>query len=202
MVRGGHIEALSDEALVRMALTDAEGTAARCAASELFGRYTRIVYRWCHRVVRDPDQALDLAQETLISAYRNLSAFRGEGRFVSWIYSITRNCCLAAQRRPSLLRDEESDPDELSSDRVLQDRALEEYEDEDRLRKLIRTHLEPREQDAIWLRCFERMPVETITQVLRIEQASGARGVLQSARRKLRAALDRRTEEDRGQRDG
>ena len=46
-----------------------------------------------------------------------------------------------------------------------------------------------REQEAIYLRCFERLPVDEITSLLSITGASGARGLLQSARRKLRAAL-------------
>ena len=58
-----------------------------------------------------------------------------------------------------------------------------------RIYALIRSALEPEEQKVIWLRCFDRMPVEEITRVLGIESASGARSVLQRARRKLRAAL-------------
>jgi hypothetical protein len=41
------------------------------------------------------------------------------------------------------------------------------------------------------LRCFERMPVDRITETLCLENASGARGLLQTARRKLRAELER-----------
>ena len=37
---------------------------------------------------------------------------------------------------------------------------------------------------------FERMPVDEITKMLKIESASGARGVLQTARRKLKAAME------------
>jgi DNA-directed RNA polymerase specialized sigma24 family protein len=54
---------------------------------------------------------------------------------------------------------------------------------------LVRRHLDPLEREAIWLRCYEGMPVEEITGLLGIDTASGARGILQRARRKLRAAL-------------
>ena len=47
------------------------------------------------------------------------------------------------------------------------------------------------ERQAIVMRCFERVPVGDITDALRIEGASGARGLLQTARRKLRAVLER-----------
>jgi DNA-directed RNA polymerase specialized sigma24 family protein len=47
---------------------------------------------------------------------------------------------------------------------------------------------------VLWLRCFEKVPVDEITRMLGITEASGARGVLQRARRRLRAAL---AEDDR-----
>jgi RNA polymerase sigma factor (sigma-70 family) len=71
---------------------------------------------------------------------------------------------------------------------------LEEREDEKRILALIRSKLEPNEQRVIWLRCFERMPVDEITRVLGLESASGARGLLQKARRRLRNALRERQE--------
>ena len=52
----------------------------------------------------------------------------------------------------------------------------------------IRDELEPQEQEALWLRCFEGLSVDAITEVLAVREASGARAVLQRARRKLRAA--------------
>jgi len=50
-------------------------------------------------------------------------------------------------------------------------------------------------REALWLRCFEHMPVDEIGRVMRLENASGARGLLQRARRKLRAALAQRVSE-------
>jgi RNA polymerase sigma-70 factor (ECF subfamily) len=187
-----------DEALAALVAQDPHGSEAGPAAAELLGRYSKITYRWCLRIVGDREGALDLAQEALLNAYRHLGGYRGTGRFVSWMYVITRNCCLCALRRPSLLRDDGVDPDGQAGDRPGPDQVLEEHYDEDSLLALIRTHLDPREQEAIWLRCIERMPVDAITRLLRIEDASGARGLLQSARRKLRRALEQRDAGEEG----
>ena len=57
------------------------------------------------------------------------------------------------------------------------------------LLELIQTALSPLDQQVLWLRCVEKMPVDGITRLLDIREASGARAVLQRARRHLRAAL-------------
>jgi RNA polymerase sigma-70 factor (ECF subfamily) len=179
----------SDEALLAAHRVDPGGARGREAVSLLFGRYYGRVYAWCRRMVNDPERALDLAQEVMISAYRHLAHFEGRSRFGSWLFAIARNRCLGELRRPELLRDEEVDPDDLVVPRPDPERELIDRLDEEQLLTLIRERLEPREQEALWLRCFERMPVDAITEVLGVDGASGARGLLQQARRKLRAAL-------------
>lgn len=176
--------------LLRRAVADSESPAGRGAASELLGRYRERVYIWCLRYVRDHEQALDMAQEVLISAYRNLDSFGGRSQFGSWIFSITRNRCLSELRRPSLLVDEGTDPDDRASRQAAPDQDLEDRLAEEELLELIRQRLDPIEQQALSLRCFEKMPVDEITKILGIGEASGARGILQRARRKLRAAIE------------
>jgi RNA polymerase sigma factor (sigma-70 family) len=178
-----------DMELLRQALEYPDSQAGRHAASMLLDRYRDRVYIWCLRYVRDHEQALDMAQEVLISAYRNLGSFGGRSQFGSWIFSITRNRCLSELRRPSLLMDEEADPDQQAARQESPDQDLENRLAEEELLELIRHRLDPVEQQALWLRCFEKMSVDEITKLLAITKASGARGVLQRARRKLRAAL-------------
>ncbi len=183
---------LDDEELVRRARRDPLGQDGRDAASELFGRYQERVYLWCFRRVRDHERALDLAQDVLVSAYRSLDTFEGRSRYASWLFAIARNRCYRALRPPSLWRDEDAEPDDLPDAHKGPDVLLEEREDEETVLELLKEALEPREQMALWLRCFENLPVEEITRRLEIPAATGARGVLQSARRKLRAALEKR----------
>jgi RNA polymerase sigma-70 factor, ECF subfamily len=49
-------------------------------------------------MVREHEQALDLAQEALLGAYRGLVSFEGRSGFASWLFVIARNCCLAVLR--------------------------------------------------------------------------------------------------------
>ena len=57
--------------------------------------------------------------------------------------------------------------------------------------------LTKQEKDALWMRCFEALPVDVITRQLDITGATGARAVLQKARRKLRRALEERNRQGR-----
>lgn len=189
MVRPGALAGLSDEALCREALADREGVRGRAAAEELFGRYRRRVYAWCYRVVGERERALDLAQDALARAWRALPSYAGDGPFAGWLFVVVRNRCRSGMRRRSLVRDDEADPDALPG--RAQD-PLDEVAarlDGGRVLELMARALTPREQEALWLRAMEGLSVEHITAVLGVEGASGARGLLQGARRRLRAAL-------------
>jgi DNA-directed RNA polymerase specialized sigma24 family protein len=68
------------------------------------------------------------------------------------------------------------------------ERRMEEREDQERLIELMRDVLDPIEQEALWLRYGENASVDDITRSLDLKTVSGARGLMQTARRKLRAA--------------
>jgi RNA polymerase sigma factor (sigma-70 family) len=180
--------ALADTELIRRAREDPGAAGRRRAVSLLLERYQDRVYLWCYRMLREHEQALDTAQEVLLSAYRKLGSFEGRSEFSSWLFVIARNRCLSALRKPSIFEDEGEMPESVDPS-AGPDRRLEERLDEEAFLELVRGRLEPIEQEALWLRCFERVPIEEMTQMLRLESASGARGLLQRARRKLRAAM-------------
>jgi RNA polymerase sigma-70 factor (ECF subfamily) len=68
----------------------------------LVTKYQRKLHRLLARLVRDPAEVEDLAQETFIKAYRALASFRGESAFYTWLYRIGLNTAknhLVAQGR-------------------------------------------------------------------------------------------------------
>lgn len=189
-------EGRPDDELVRLAKTGRDTTPGRRAATELLGRYRRPVYVWCFRYVGEHEHALDLSQDVLMQAWQSLASFEGRSKFSSWLFAIARNRCLNEMRRVRLFEDDEPDFERVDGGSSNPAREFEEREDEEALIGLIRRALEPLERKALWLRCFERLPVNEITQILQLESATGARGLLQKARRKLKAAIEEGERDD------
>ena len=82
------------------------------AATELITRHERRVYAVCLRVLGNPDDAADAAQDALLAMIRKLDGFRGEAAFTTWLYRVTMNVCYdhlrRAKRRPVLRRDDDA----------------------------------------------------------------------------------------------
>lgn len=196
MMERSALAAAADAELVQ--LVRAGGDHAETAATELFGRYRGRVYGWCRRYHRDPEQALDLAQDVMLTAWRSLGTWTGKAPFGGWLFVVTHHACLRSLRSRTTLSDDECQLENLPDPRPDPASDLEDRQEREALLALVREHLDPSEQRAVWLRFSERMPVDEITQVLGITSASGARGMLQTARRKLKAAHGRAGRDESG----
>ena len=60
-----------------------------------------MLYRDCVRMVRSPDVARDLVQETFIKVWQRCATFRGESELLPWIRTILRHRVLDFLRRQS-----------------------------------------------------------------------------------------------------
>lgn len=100
---------LSDEQIVEIAVSNDPD-----AFGEIVKRWERKIFALCYGMLSREEDARDAAQETFISAYRNLSNFRGEAKVSSWLHRIAVNQCLTKQRR-SKVRSESSLEDESSA---------------------------------------------------------------------------------------
>src|SRR5437899_3923544 len=65
----------------------------------LVERYQRRVYQLALGMVRDPDEAMDITQETFVRVHRYLPSFKGDSSFFTWTYRIATNLCLDSARR-------------------------------------------------------------------------------------------------------
>ena len=72
------------------------------AFASLVDEHQRYVYNLALRVVKDENEALDLAQETFVRAWTALPNFKGQSQFRTWLYRIVTNLCY--NRLPNLRR--------------------------------------------------------------------------------------------------
>jgi len=76
----------------------------RAAFDLLVLRYQHKVVKLVARLLRDPAEAEDVAQEAFVKAFRAIGSFRGDSAFYTWLYRIAvntaRNAMASRQRRP------------------------------------------------------------------------------------------------------
>ena len=85
--------ALEDQAVIRRVLAGE-----RDAFRLLVEKYQRLVFGAALRVVRDPDEAEDLAQETFVKAYSHLAQYDARWAFATWLLTIATRTALNAAR--------------------------------------------------------------------------------------------------------
>ncbi len=90
---------------VDLALVERVRRGERHAFDLLVIKYQRKIMRLLSRMIHDPAEIEDVAQEAFIKAYRALPQFRGDSAFYTWLYRIAlntaRNWQAASFRRPA-----------------------------------------------------------------------------------------------------
>lgn len=174
----------------------------RPAFEELVRRYDRDVLRLALNLVRGTEDARDLYQEIFLKVYRNLSRFRFECSFYTWVYRVATNVCLDHLRRKNTRREEQAPqapegegvaPDFF--DQQVEQRAAANPERQflgQELGKHIDAALDglsPRERMVFELKHYEGLRLRVIGDMLGTSEET-VKNSLFRATRKLRASLD------------
>ena len=161
----------------------------RDAFAALVDRHGVYVYNLALRLVGQPQEAEDLAQEAFVRAWRALPGFRAEAQFRTWLYRIVTNLCY--NRLPRLRADLDSLPPDASAQ--LPDaapgveRQLVNAELQDALRAAI-AGLPPGYRLLITLRHLQGLSYEEIAVAADMPLGTVKTGIFR-ARRLLREAL-------------
>jgi RNA polymerase sigma factor (sigma-70 family) len=145
------------------------------------------VVRLCCRWAGDLGAGEELAHDALAEAWKKLPELPLYGSFTGFVFSIARNKQLNQRRRISE-RLTEDGVMELASEEGSALHALRAEEQEELLLRAI-AGLPQQEQDAVYWKYFHGLSVDEITLRLGLTNSSGARSVLQNAKRHLQARL-------------
>jgi RNA polymerase sigma-70 factor (ECF subfamily) len=137
-------------------------------------KYQNKIIQLAYRYVHDKDEAMDVAQEAFIKAYKALGRFRGDSAFYTWIYRIAintaKNHLVASGRRPP-----RSDIDAQDAEQYDGAAGLKEYATPERLllkdeiKETVASAIEDLPDDlrtAITLRELEGLSYEEIAQAM------------------------------------
>lgn len=152
------------------------------------------VYSLALKITKNPDDALDAAQEVFLKAYTYLASFRGDSRFSVWLYRLTYNQCLdlvrARKRKPVVsisAQNEDEDDMDFADDRPTPHQLAESRE----LRLAIAKAVDalPEEQRQVFvLREFNDYDYSAISEELDINIGT-VKSRLARARKKVAAEL-------------
>ena len=137
-------------------------------------KYQSRVVNVISRYLRDPVEALDLAQEAFIKAYRALPNFRGDSAFYTWLYRIAintaKNYLVAQSRRPPGNDIEAADAEQFEGPSALKETATpESMMLRDEIQQVIFSAIEALPEDlrtAITLRELEDLSYEEIAEAM------------------------------------
>jgi RNA polymerase sigma-70 factor (ECF subfamily) len=181
--------------------TDEAALIERCRAGDLAAfeplveKYRQRAFRLAYNVLRDPEEALDVAQDAFIRAFQALPSFRGDSAFYTWLFRIVMNVARDRARQHAARgrafgteRVEEKDWDRILVDAgTAPDANATQIEERERISRALATLSEPH-RAIIMLSDLEGLSYREIAEVLNIPMGT-VMSRLHNARRRLRDAL-------------
>ncbi len=193
---------LSDEELIARWREERESPQAQILLGDLFQRHHAKVGLWCLRLTGDRESAADLAQEVFIKAFEALRNFRGDAKFSTWLYTIARNHCYNQIKARATAPERIGEPlmNDLPEERDGPHEQLEREHSSRLFSDMVRQSLTEIESQVMTLHYVEELPLDAVTRMLKLENQSGAKSYIVSARRKLARAVERLKARDGGSR--
>ena len=132
----------------------------RCFAC-LLDRYSRPVHALICKIVHNREDAEELAQDVFVKAFENLSRFKGDCSFSTWLYRIAYNAAISAMRK-------------TKHEWLAIDEHLNQVDNSERVRLLEQALalLPPEERAVILLFYWQGKSVEEIAQISGLSEAN------------------------------
>lgn len=160
-------------------LVERARTGDRRAFGRLVEKYQRRVYALAFGILRQRDDAWDVAQEAFVKAYKKLDKFEGTSAFYTWLYRITYNLSIDTLRDKARRETVDLEDARATEDRGEGDARLSQHPDREAQRKELHrvlqealSKLSDKHRAIIVLREVEGLSYEEMAEVLGISKGT------------------------------
>lgn len=169
------------------------------AFEQLVRAHDHAVLRMAYNLLHSEEDARDVYQEVFLRVYRNLSKFRFDCSFKTWLYRIVSNLCLDQLRKRKVRKEESATFDTEAGEVDRFQFVPEQRADVDPQRQMMSTEVQtrvqevlgqltPRERLVFEMRHFQGMRLRAIGESLSVTEEA-AKNCLFRATQKMRSAL-------------
>ncbi len=135
------------------------------AFSFLIDKYQNLVYTLALKLLKKPEDAEEMAQDTFVKAFQKIDTYEGKSKFSTWLYSITYNACISELRKRrvefSSFDDRQiSDSDEMKMHDYYRETKK---EDQEKYLNLALSKLQEDDQVLVTLYYFENQSMDEIS---------------------------------------
>lgn len=159
----------------------------RSAQYALYKQYSKAMYNICYRITNDPDDAKDVLQEAFLSAFNNLSAFKGESSFGAWLKRIVVNSSINHVKKNKILYTQ-LDGHDIEHETTIQDHEI--VLEIDRIKEALQ-QLPDGFRTVLSLYLFEGYDHREIAEILNISEST-SKSQYNRAKKRLKEILKER----------
>lgn len=161
----------------------------------LVERYKAMVFTLAIRMVRNREEAEEIAQDAFVKAFRSLSKFKGDSKFSTWLYKIAYNLSIDSIKKQKRMVKSDLIDEINEGDLGLEHDILSLIESKERKQIIEKAIYLLSEDDRviITLFYFEELSLQEISDVIEIK-ANAVKVKLHRSRKKLHELLKDKTE--------
>ena len=161
------------------------------AFAYLVDTYKNMVFSLAFKMAKNREEAEEISQDTFIKAYKNLSKFKGDSKFSTWLYRIAYHTSLDAIKK-NKNNNNTLDINEITFNQIKSvDNILEGIERKERSKIMndCLLKLPEDERSIIWMFYYDELSLKEIIEVTQFSQAN-IKVKLHRARKKLLAIVE------------
>lgn len=142
--------------------------------SYLVEKYQDFVYSLAFKLLKNTEDAEEIAQDCFVKAYTNLNSFEGKSKFSTWLYSIVyRTCITELRKRKTIVTSlEDSRITDSEEYRLFESITENKKADQEKYLSLALEKLPEEDNVLINLFYFEGLPVADIQQITGLSESN------------------------------